>query len=143
MILTSLTGSAPAAPTQLDNILTLSLVGLLALVVIIAVIRKAVSNKTVQHKRDAHDFDHVCPVFLIAGFGGSTLQRDTVSAKLAKAKFGPMVESCFRHFECFSFIISVSQKVLTKDRSTNNQDCTNDLHRQQLFTKKNHGEQHS
>ena len=34
-----------AAPTQLDNILTLGLVGLLALVVIIAIIRKAVSNK--------------------------------------------------------------------------------------------------
>ena len=34
-----------AAPSQLDNILTLSLVGLLALVVIIAMIRKAVSNK--------------------------------------------------------------------------------------------------
>ena len=34
-----------AAPTPLDNILTLSLVGLLALVVIIAVIRKAISNR--------------------------------------------------------------------------------------------------
>ena len=34
-----------SAPTQLDNILTLGLVGLLALVVVIAVIRKAVSNK--------------------------------------------------------------------------------------------------
>ena len=34
-----------SAPTRLDNILTLGLVGLLALVVIIAVIRKAVSNK--------------------------------------------------------------------------------------------------
>ncbi len=34
-----------AAPTQLDNILTLGLVGLLALIVIIAIIRKAVSNK--------------------------------------------------------------------------------------------------
>ena len=33
------------APTQLDNTLTLGLVGLLALVVIIAIIRKAVSNK--------------------------------------------------------------------------------------------------
>lgn len=33
------------APTRLDNILTLSLVGILALVVIIAVIRKAISNK--------------------------------------------------------------------------------------------------
>ena len=32
-------------PTRLDNILTLSLVGLLALVVIIAIIRKAVSSK--------------------------------------------------------------------------------------------------
>ena len=47
MILTSLPVEAPVAEasTQLDNILTLSLVGLLALVVIIAVIRKAVSNK--------------------------------------------------------------------------------------------------
>jgi len=34
-----------AAPTPLDNILTLVLVALLALVVIIAVIRKAISNK--------------------------------------------------------------------------------------------------
>ncbi|MBE7002648.1 MAG: hypothetical protein E7421_08205 [Ruminococcaceae bacterium] len=42
MILTSL---HTEGPTQLDNILTLSLVGLLALVVIIAIIRKAVSNK--------------------------------------------------------------------------------------------------
>ena len=42
MILTSLNTEDP---TQLDNILTLGLVGLLALVVIIAVIRKAVSNK--------------------------------------------------------------------------------------------------
>ena len=33
-----------AAPTQLDNILTLGLVGLLALVVVIVVIRKAISN---------------------------------------------------------------------------------------------------
>ena len=33
------------APTQLDNILTLSLVAVLALVVIIAVIRKAMANK--------------------------------------------------------------------------------------------------
>ena len=33
------------APTQLDNILTLGLVGLLVLVVIIAIIRKAVFNK--------------------------------------------------------------------------------------------------
>ena len=32
-------------PSQLDNILTLGLVALLALVVIIAVIRKAISNK--------------------------------------------------------------------------------------------------
>ena len=32
-------------PTRLDNILTLSLVGFLALVLIIAVIRKAASNK--------------------------------------------------------------------------------------------------
>ena len=44
MILTSLPVETPA-PTQLDNILTLSLVGLLVLVVIIAVIRKAVANK--------------------------------------------------------------------------------------------------
>ena len=34
-----------SAPTTLDNILTLGLVGLLALVVIIAVIRKAIANK--------------------------------------------------------------------------------------------------
>ena len=34
-----------AAPTQLDNILTLGLVGVLALVVIVAVIRKAVADK--------------------------------------------------------------------------------------------------
>ncbi len=34
-----------SAPTQLDTMLTLGLVALLALVVIIAVIRKAVSNK--------------------------------------------------------------------------------------------------
>ena len=33
------------APSQLDNILTLGLVAVLALVVVIAVIRKAVSNK--------------------------------------------------------------------------------------------------
>ena len=33
------------APTQLDNILTLALVAVLALVVIIAVIRKAMANK--------------------------------------------------------------------------------------------------
>ena len=46
MILTSApVETIGAAPTQLDNILTLGLVGLLALVVIIAVIRKAVSNK--------------------------------------------------------------------------------------------------
>ena len=46
MILTSVANEIPtAAPTQLDNYLTLGLVGLLALVVIIAVIRKAVSNK--------------------------------------------------------------------------------------------------
>ena len=42
MILTSL---HTQGPTQLDNILTLSLVAVLALVVIIAVIHKAVSNK--------------------------------------------------------------------------------------------------
>ncbi len=46
MILTSApVETVGAAPTQLDNILTLGLVGLLALVVIIAVIRKAISNK--------------------------------------------------------------------------------------------------
>ena len=46
MILTSVpVETTGAAPTQLDNILTLSLVAVLALVVIIAVIRKAVSNK--------------------------------------------------------------------------------------------------
>ena len=47
MILTSLPVETPVteAPTQLDNILTLGLVALLALVVIIAIIRKAVSNK--------------------------------------------------------------------------------------------------
>ena len=46
MILTSVpVDTTGAAPTQLDNILTLGLVALLALVVIIAVIRKAVSNK--------------------------------------------------------------------------------------------------
>ena len=39
------TAIAVASPTQLDNILTLGLVGLLALVVIIAVIRKAISNR--------------------------------------------------------------------------------------------------
>ena len=39
------TQSPEAAPSALDNILTLGLVGLLALVVIIAVIRKAISNK--------------------------------------------------------------------------------------------------
>ena len=46
MILTSVPVEIPVTePTQLDNILTFSLVGLLALVVIIAIIRKAVSNK--------------------------------------------------------------------------------------------------
>ena len=44
MILTSLPVETPA-PSQLDTILTLGLVGLLALVVIIAIIRKAISNK--------------------------------------------------------------------------------------------------
>ena len=45
-ILTSLHTDAPAsAPSQLDNMLTLGLVAILALVVIIAIIRKAVSNK--------------------------------------------------------------------------------------------------
>ncbi len=34
-----------AAPTTLDNILTISLVAALAIVVVIAVIRKAISNK--------------------------------------------------------------------------------------------------
>ena len=37
------------APTALDNILTLSLVGLLALIVVIAVIRKAIINKKVEN----------------------------------------------------------------------------------------------
>ena len=46
MILTSApVDTTGAAPTQLDNILTLGLVALLALVVIIAVIRKAISSK--------------------------------------------------------------------------------------------------
>ena len=48
MILTSVTApveTTGTAPTQLDTYLTLGLVGLLALIVIIAVIRKAVSNK--------------------------------------------------------------------------------------------------
>lgn len=46
MILTSVPVETPtAAPTQLDNILTLGLVAVLALVVIIAVICKAISNK--------------------------------------------------------------------------------------------------
>ena len=46
MILTSApVVTVGAAPTQLDNILTLGLVALLALVVIIAIIRKAVSDK--------------------------------------------------------------------------------------------------
>ena len=40
-----LTSLHTEGPTQLDNILTLGLVGLLALVVIIAIIRKAASNK--------------------------------------------------------------------------------------------------
>ena len=44
MILTSIPVESPA-PTQLDNILTLGLVALLALTVIIAVIRKAIANK--------------------------------------------------------------------------------------------------
>ena len=39
------TVATEAAPSALDNILTLGLVGLLALVVIIAVIRKAMSDK--------------------------------------------------------------------------------------------------
>ena len=46
MILTSIpVDTTGAAPTQLDNILTLGLVAILALVVIVAVIRKAISNK--------------------------------------------------------------------------------------------------
>ncbi len=40
-----LTSLHTEGPTQLDNYLTLGLVGLLALVVIIAIIRKAASNK--------------------------------------------------------------------------------------------------
>ncbi len=43
--LTETVGAMESAPTQLDTILTLGLVALLALVVMIAVIRKAVSNK--------------------------------------------------------------------------------------------------
>ena len=43
MILTSV--PVTEAPTQFDTYMTLGLVGLLALVVIIAVIRKAISNK--------------------------------------------------------------------------------------------------
>ena len=42
MILTSL---HTEGPTQLDNILTLSLVGVLALVILIAIIRKAIADK--------------------------------------------------------------------------------------------------
>ena len=42
------TTPAEAAPSTLDNILTLGLVGLLVLVVIIAVIRKAMSNKKAE-----------------------------------------------------------------------------------------------
>ena len=38
-------GAIESAPTKLDNILTLGLVAILALVVIITVIRKAVANK--------------------------------------------------------------------------------------------------
>ncbi|MBR2310244.1 MAG: hypothetical protein IKA47_06900 [Oscillospiraceae bacterium] len=47
LFLTTTTGEIveKAAPTPLDNILTLALVAVLALVVIIAVIRKANSNK--------------------------------------------------------------------------------------------------
>ena len=46
MILASVPAKTPAtAPTQLDNYVTLVLVGLLVLVVIIAVIRKAISSK--------------------------------------------------------------------------------------------------
>ena len=46
MILASVPAKTPATtPTHLDNCLTLVLVGLLALVVIIAVIRKAISSK--------------------------------------------------------------------------------------------------
>ncbi len=46
LMLTSVSTEVPvAAPTVLDNILTLSLVGLLILVVVIAVIRKAAADK--------------------------------------------------------------------------------------------------
>ena len=47
LFLTTTTGEIleKAAPTPLDNILTLALVAVLVLVVIIAVIRKAISNK--------------------------------------------------------------------------------------------------
>ena len=40
-----LTSLHTEGPTQLDTMLTLGLVGLLALIVIIAIIRKAISNK--------------------------------------------------------------------------------------------------
>lgn len=40
-----LTSFHTEGPTRLDNILTLSLVGLLVLVVVIAIIRKAVANR--------------------------------------------------------------------------------------------------
>lgn len=43
--LTETIGALEAAPSQLDNILTIALVAALALVVVIAVICKAVSNK--------------------------------------------------------------------------------------------------
>ena len=45
LFLTETIGAVEAAPTTLDNILTLALVAVLALVVVIAVICKAVSNK--------------------------------------------------------------------------------------------------
>ena len=45
LFLTETIGAVEAAPSQLDKYLTLGLVAALALVVIIAVIRKAVANK--------------------------------------------------------------------------------------------------
>jgi len=44
---TTTVGALETAPSRLDNILTLGLVAVLALVVIIAVIRKAVTNKKI------------------------------------------------------------------------------------------------
>ena len=51
-------GAVEQAPTKLDNILTLGLVAVLALVVIIAVIRKAVANKKAAA---VGDDDHIVP----------------------------------------------------------------------------------